>query len=62
MNDFSKATIRALARKGMTLLGLTNVPDMSSPMPFANGTRAYRFNDNGCHRILSFAEVIAAAR
>jgi hypothetical protein len=61
MNDFSKKTLAALARKGMTLIGLTVIPDMSSPMPFANGSRGYTFNDNGCHRILTFADVMREA-
>ena len=60
MNDFSKKTIKALAQKGMTLIGLTVIPDPRSDMPFANGSRGYCFDDNGCHRILSFSQVMAA--
>lgn len=61
MNDFSKKTLRALARKGITLIGLTVIPDNTSSMPFANGSRGYCLNDNGCHRIRSFVEVQALA-
>lgn len=62
MNDFSKKTIRALTRKGIRLIGLTVIPDMSSDMPFANGDRGYCLNDNGCHRIRSFREVMELAQ
>jgi len=62
MNDFSKNTLRALAKKGMTLIGLTVIPNAGSDMPFATGDRGYEFNDNGCFRILSFREVMAAAQ
>lgn len=62
MGDFSKKTLAALARKGISLIGLTVIPDMSSDMPFANGERGYCLNDNGCHRIRSFREVLEMAR
>ena len=62
MNDFSKKTTAALARKGITLIGLTVIPNMSSDMPYANGSRGYCLNDNGCHRIRSFTEVMELAR
>lgn len=60
MRDFS--TIAALARKGITVYGLTVIPDMSSDMPYANGDRGYKINDNGCGRIMTFAQVKAAAQ
>ena len=62
MADFSKKTLAALARKGISLVGLTVIPDMSSDMPFANGSRGYQLNDNGCHRIRSFSEVLELAK
>lgn len=62
MNDFSAKTIRALARKGMTLIGLQAIPDMASAMPYANASRGYIFNDNDTSRVLTFADVLAAAR
>lgn len=58
MNDFSKKTIKALANKGITLIGPTVIPDNTSAMPYANGERGYCLNDNGCHRIRSFREVL----
>jgi hypothetical protein len=39
MRDFSASTLRALARKGIVILGITAIPDISSAMPFANATR-----------------------
>jgi len=59
MNDFSKKTLSALARKGIFLTGLTVIPNMASAMPFANGERGYLINDNGCGRVMTFAEVLA---
>lgn len=60
MNDFSKITVRKLAKKGITLIGLTVIPN-NSDMPFANGDRGYRINDNGTHRIKTFTEVLELA-
>jgi hypothetical protein len=62
MTDFSKKTLAALARKGITLVGLQAIPNMASAMPFANADRGYRVNDNGCGRVWTFTEVMAAAR
>jgi hypothetical protein len=62
MNDFSAKTIAALARKGIFLRGLQAIPDMASPMPFANATRGYLVDDNGCGRVWTHADVMAAAR
>jgi hypothetical protein len=62
MRDFSASTLRALARKGIVILGITAIPDMSSAMPFANATRGYRVDDNGCGRIWTHAQVREAAR
>lgn len=62
MRDFSSATLRRLARKGITLTGLTVIPNMASAMPFANGDRGYKVNDNGCGRVWTFNEVLEAAR
>lgn len=61
MNDFSKATIRKLAAKGIRLVGPVAIPDTTSSMPWANATRAYSLDNNGCGVIRSFAEVLAMA-
>lgn len=60
--DFTAATVKALARKGVTLLSPVALPDMSSAMPYANASRGYSVNDNGTGRILSFADVLNLAR
>lgn len=62
MADFSKKTLCALSRKGIAIIGLTLIPDMSSSLPFANGDRGYQINDNGCGRIWTFSQVLEAAR
>lgn len=62
MSDFSRKTIAALARKGIRLIGLAVIPNMASDMPFATGDRGYCMDDNGCHRIWTFAQVLEAAR
>lgn len=61
MNDFSKRTLKALARRGIRLIGLQAIPDMTSSMPMANATRGYVVDDNGCGRVWNFAEVMKAA-
>ncbi len=61
MNDFSKRTLNALARKGIKLIGLQAIPDMTSPMPYANATRGYLVDDNGCGRCWTHAQVLSAA-
>ena len=60
--DFSQKTLSALARKGVTLLGITAIPDMSSDMPFTNADRGYTVSDNGCGRVWTFTQVLEAAR
>lgn len=62
MRDFSASTLRSLARKGIRVLGTTVIPAADSAMPFANGSRGYRVDDNGCGRIWTFAQVKEAAR
>lgn len=62
MRDFSSKTLRALAARGIRVLRATALPDMSSDMPFANASRGYCVDDNGCGRVWTFAEVMAAAR
>lgn len=61
MSDFSRSTVRALASKGIRLIGLQAIPDMTSAMPFANASRGYVMDDNGTGRVWTFAEVLSAA-
>lgn len=61
MNDFSAKTRKVLASKGVSIVGLTVIPNANSDMPFATGERGYRVNDNGCGRIWSFSQVMEFA-
>jgi hypothetical protein len=61
MRDFSAATLRALARKGIRLIGLQALPNMASAMPFADAERGYVVDDNGTCRVLTFAQMRATA-
>lgn len=61
MRDFTTKTRNALARKGITIIGLTVILNPDSDLPFATGDRGYRINDNGCGRIWTFAQVLEIA-
>lgn len=61
MNDFSRHTLRQFAKVGIKVLGMQLVPDFSSEMPYANGTRAYIISDNGTGRVLGFADLLQLA-
>ena len=60
MNDFNKRTLKALARRGIRLIGLTVIPGSGS-MPMASGARGYCVDDNGTHRVWAFQQVLDAA-
>lgn len=62
MLDFSRKTLNSLARKGIAVYGTCVIPTAGNEMPFANGDRGYKVNDNGCGRIWTFTEVQEAAR
>lgn len=55
MNDFSRKTIAALARKGIKLVGLQAIPTGR----FGEYDRGYRVSDNGTGKVLTFNEVLA---
>ena len=57
---FSAATLRSLDRKGVTIYGTCTIPG-SGDLPWATGETGYKVSDNGCGRIWTFAEVLAAA-
>ncbi len=61
MSDFSRNTIAALARKGITVYGTCVIPG-DGDLPFATGSRGYNVSDNGCGRIWTFTQVIEAAK
>jgi hypothetical protein len=58
MNDFSKKIIRALAKKGIFLIGPVALPRDGS---YLNPDRGYQMNDNGCGKIWYYNQVIEAA-
>jgi hypothetical protein len=62
MSHFSAKTLRALSRKGITVVGLQAIPDMSSDMPFANAETGFLVNDNGCGKVWTFRQVLEAAK
>ena len=58
---FNAKTIKALTRKGISIIGLTAIPDMSSDMPCANAETGYVINDNGTGKVWTFRQVLNAA-
>lgn len=58
--DFSTTARRALARKGISIVDSTWLtgPDGS----YANGERGYGLDDNGTHRLCSYAQVAELAK
>ena len=61
MRDFSSKTLRALAAKGVRVIGACVIPG-EGDLPFATGSRGYRVDDNGCGRIWTFQQVLEAAQ
>jgi hypothetical protein len=62
MSHFSAKTLRALSRKGVRIVGLQAIPDMSSAMPCANASTGFLVDDNGCGRVWTFRQVLEAAK
>ena len=60
MNDFNRTTLRKLAKKGITLVGITLLPG-AGDLAYVNGERGYCLNDNGTHRVLTFLQVMDLA-
>jgi hypothetical protein len=59
--DFSAKTLRALRAKGVELIGVQMLPG-AGDMPWANAERGFVVNDNGCCKVLTFAQVLGAAK
>lgn len=57
--DFSAKTIKALATKGIRIIGIQAVPAFEGDVYFT-GT-AYRLDDNGTGRVHTHREVLATA-
>lgn len=57
-NHFSRATVKNLAKVGITVLGPVSVP-VSGSLSYAT---AYRLDDNGTHKIRMHSEVLDIAK
>ena len=53
--DFHRSLVAALNKRGIYFHGATYVPGDDGS--FANGERAYQLDDNGTHRVRTYAEV-----
>lgn len=62
VRDFGKALVRKLGKQGVEFVGMQPIPDMTSPMPWANAQRGYVVSDNGTGRVLTYSEVKALAQ
>jgi hypothetical protein len=58
MRDFSSATLAALARKGIAVIGFQALPTGR----FADDDRGYVIADNGACRVLTHADMLALAK
>lgn len=56
--DFSAKTVKALAKKGISIIGKQYLPWKGSCL---NGIDGYVLNDNGTQRIKTFQEVLTMA-
>jgi hypothetical protein len=59
--DFSAKTLRALAARGIELIGTQSIPG-TGDMPYANAERGYRVSDNGTGKVWTFAMALEAAK
>lgn len=62
MSHLSKSVRSRLFARGVVVLGLQAIPDMTSAMPYANPDTGYVVNDNGTVRVLRLNEVLAIAK
>lgn len=60
LRHFGRATVKALARKGIRVTGLQGLPGPDGT--FFNSETGYLMDDNGCGRVWTFADVQAAAK
>jgi hypothetical protein len=54
---FGRKAVATLAKRGVRIIGLCVIPDMTKPLPFASGETGYSVDDNGTGRILSYFDV-----
>ncbi len=61
VGHFGKLAVKNLAKKGIVLVGMTTLPDMTSSMPYANGQTGYQLNDNGTSIMRTLLQVLQLA-
>ena len=49
--------VKALAKRGIKIYGLTTIPDYEKPLPYASGERGYLIDDRGTGRVWTFKMV-----
>lgn len=59
-SHFSKKTLKALSKRGITVVSATYVPGTDGS--YANGESAYMLDDNGTGRMRSFLQVLEMAK
>lgn len=57
-NHFNSKTIKALAKKGITIIGMVAIPDVNG---YCNSETGYQIDDNGTHRIRLYLEILELA-
>ena len=57
VRHFGHKAVATLAKRGVRIVGLTVIPDMTKPLPFASGETGYSIDDNGTGRIVNYFEV-----
>lgn len=60
MKNFSKKTLKALTAQGISVLGLGYAP--SEDRGFSDPILIVNLDDNGCHRVRTYLEVLEMAR
>ena len=60
MRDFSSSTLKALAARGVKVVGAQAAPAYDGDATFSG--RVYRLDDNGCGKIRSHSEVLELAQ
>jgi len=60
IRHFGRQTAKLLAKRSIRIIGLQAIPDEIGS--FLNSTTGYVVDDNGCGRVWTYQQVVAAAR
>lgn len=60
-SHFSKKTLCALTKKGITIVGASWLPGRDGSFASADACTGYHLNDNGTGKVKTFLEVLACA-